>query len=189
MHPALNRLRGRAAPRDDILDRLLRINPRFRVNWAPPSGGRPGFWEIHEYRQDHRTELRRKAGAARRARFLKQDHGPLQRGNPGVLRQAEDWIDGLHFVAAFPEEQWGGDWMFRELGESEQLVQTELAALDRAIAAQARDDVEEERSANPEFDDYLRTMLYEEYHRCVEGFAQVGYGSKASPASADQPAA
>lgn len=189
-HPAIGRLRGQNAPRQDILDRLLRVNPMYRVSWSPPSGDRPGLWEIHEFRENR---LRRDAGYNRLQRWQRRWDNALPEErkhiNLGIPRQCEDMMDGFHFVHACEHEEFGTDHMFHELGEGEHNLRVLKQQLDLAILKQERGEIEEEFEEDPAFAQYRRDLFYDMYDKVALGAVSEGWSPTIDRAQPGAPAA
>lgn len=194
-HAAIGRLRGRAEPRQDILDRLLEIHPAFRVYWSPESHGpgydedgklrvKPGFWEIHQYSP---SPLRKEAGHAMLARlralFDRKSESAKEQLNLGTIEYAEQMIDQVHYVWAVPEAMFGQDMMFEELRDivaQTRRVQQEMEAeLKRAEARQ----VMQEGEDNPAFDEQMKLLWADEYERICLDAKSVGYTPPPKPAA------
>lgn len=165
-HPALGRLRGQTAPSAAVLDRLLGIKPTFRVSWAPPSQQRPGLWEIYEYSPN---PLRAEAGwyfEQRLARIYRRaDQLPAAERaklDLGLWRNAQAMIDQVHFVAAYTHEQFGTDFMFRDLAEGEALLKDKVRELDSAMRADEQRQVLAEIAVNPELNDRVMALVHDD---------------------------
>lgn len=170
-HKAIARLRGRGEPRAEILDRILAINPGFRVSWLPEGVPqkdhlgkdyqRPAMWRVYEVNEH---PIRRAAGFARLQRFEKWEQ-EKQKENIGLVYDAQDWMDGLHLVAEYSEQFFGTEKMFDDLKRFE----AELAPF-RGDVKQAQDadgdrDAEDEVDANPAFSEMVRETAKEWYNR------------------------
>lgn len=176
-HRAIARLRGRAEPREDILNRILEINPSFRVGWIPPgipiekdgeTYQRPAIWRIYEFRPN---ELRQAAAHASYRRFL----GWLpekQAQNPGLVFDLEDRVDCLHLVAEFSEDYFGQDRMFEDLKQTERDLAPYRDDMRLAQQQDAQREVEEEMDVNPEFSDYVREIA-KDFYNLVKGNSSV----------------
>jgi hypothetical protein len=175
-HTAIARLRGRAEPREDILDRLLQINPKFRVSWLPPGApqidhegqeyARPAMWRVYEVNEN---PMRRAAGYARRQRFDRwgesKEGQERQAKNMGILYDAEDWMDGLHLIGEFSEEFFGTERMFESLKQGEIEIAPFRDSVKEAQDNDSDTDALDEMDANPEFTDLVRETAKEWYNR------------------------
>lgn len=173
-HNAIARLRGRAEPREEILNRLLDINPNFRVGWIPEGREidgvqRPALWRIYEF-TDH--PMRRSAGHARFVRYERMSPAK-QAENPGLVYQAEEALDGLNLVMDCLEEEFGTDAMFQALQQAERDLAPLRGEVKKAQDTQADDEIVEEMDANPEYSELVREHAKEFYNR-VKGNAVVG---------------
>lgn len=179
-HPVVNRLRGRGTPREDILDRLHRTNPSYRVNWVPEGEihqdhtgekyQRPGLWRIYEYKPD---PLRRSAALARLQRFERWPEEKRAK-NRGLIWDIEDSVDGLHMVAEFTNEQFGTDKMFEILQEGERELMAFKEDVAKAQAQQAENEILAEMNDNAEYAELVRETAKDFYNR-VKGNAVVGW--------------
>lgn len=191
MHRAIGRLRGKAEPREDILDRLLVINPNYRVYWALPTPRRPGYWEIHEHRPN---PARAAAGHHRLRRWEEMERKAITvadkaRINFGIPRDCESMIDQVHYVAAYTDEQFGQDFMFVELREGEQNLRAVLAQMEREYQKQEAGEVLEEADEDPAFDQYLRDVCTDYYeYVCLGSVTRSKPEPKIVPPAPDVPA-
>ncbi len=129
-HDALGRLRGRAAPADAILDRLLAECPTFRLHWAPAYDG-TWSWIIGNRIA---TDLYRATGRHIYDRYQQWERTTGQVAPQAEIAGAEMMMDGDYLVKRVREDSLGSDGMFEEL---------------RSIGARLRelDDVERDKLA------------------------------------------
>ena len=110
-HLALGRLRGRAAPPDAVLDRLLAECPTFRVHWAPSYDGR-WSWIIGNRIA---APLYQATGRAIYDRFQDWERLTGKVAPAPEIAGAEMMMDGDYLVKRFTEEEFGGDGMMEEI--------------------------------------------------------------------------
>lgn len=111
-HEAVGRLRGKSAPADAVLDRLIALCPTWRVHWVPDWEG--GWSWVLGNRIA--SKVYRDTGRYIYDRYVQWSK---ENGKPAPLAAiagAETMMDGDYLVRRFTDEQFGGDWMFAELG-------------------------------------------------------------------------
>lgn len=177
-HKAIARLRGRAEPRQDILDRILEINPTYRVSWLPEGVHqkdhqgkdyfRPAMWRIYELNEN---PIRRAAGFARLQRFEKWEKAK-QAENIGLVYDAQDWMDGLHLVAEYSEQFFGNEQMFDDLKRYELELAPFRGDVKKAQDDDANRDALDEVDVNPEFAEMVRETA-KDWYNLVKGNASV----------------
>lgn len=145
MHECVGRLRGKAEPRPDILDRLRALmGPRLRVSWVPLTRDGDGAWMLCERTGEPGY---RWCGAAILNRYR-------QAGQPvpeALWYAAECMQDGDHTIATYTEAQFGTDWMFAELARNEAEARAMRQAILSAQQQAERDAIDAECRQNPEF--------------------------------------
>lgn len=145
MHEVLGRLRGKAAPRADILDRLRALmGPHVRVHWVPVTRDGDGAWMLCERTGEPGY---RWVGAAILARYRAA-------GKPvpeALWYAAECMQDGDHTIATYTDPQFGTDWMFAELARNEAEAKGMKDAILSAQRQAERDAIDAECKQNPEF--------------------------------------
>ena len=145
MHEVIGRLRGRAEPRADILDRLRDLmGPRVRLHWVPMTRDGDGAWMLCERTAEPGY---RACGAAILARYRAA-------GKPvpeALWYAAECMQDGDHTVATYTEAQFGTDWMFAELARNEAEAKAMKDAIFSAQRQAEQDAIDLECRNNPEF--------------------------------------
>lgn len=111
MHPVLGRLRGRGAPPEDVLDRLLAECPTFRLHWAPSYDGR-WSWIVGNRIA---TPLYQATGRHIYDRFQQWERDTGMVAPLAEIAGAEMMMDGDYLVKRFTEEEFGGDGMLEEI--------------------------------------------------------------------------
>lgn len=171
MHDAWGRLRGHAEPAPEVGDKLLAINPRFRLSWIPGVGD-AGYWVISDRRGD---PLWRDAGLARMKRYAQVG---AERMDAYTYWDTEAMIDGDHTVAVYPEGIVGSDRFYHELRQGEHVMKTMLDTLDRGLKEKELADIEGEMALDPTYAEYVRTSAVEAYwalkrtHISTHGFKE-----------------
>lgn len=148
-HRALGRLRGKAEPREDILDRISAIRPTFRVHWHPWEDGRD-YWLIANHVG---TSVMRDMGRHALDRFLAQPDP-----KPFDIAGAELLMDGGYVVRRFTEEEFGTDYMVARLQSSDEILAR--AEREEAEAVKLRQLKTEWQLAT---DERLRNAAYKAY--------------------------
>lgn len=149
-HQLIGRLRGKAAPRHDVLRRLQGMNPRFRVHWLPEAADGLPYWAIMEHRPDPawqavgRYRLDRYAALAAHL----NDRSVL---TARIQYECEQIMDGDHLVALYPDEGFGTEWMFADLAQGEQAAKAQYEQVLAAQRLSQKRDIESEMEANAEF--------------------------------------
>lgn len=118
MHSALGRLRGRTAPREDILDRIAALRPTFKVHWHPWQDG-AWYWLLANHIG---TPVLEAIGAHALQRL-----GSDPKAKAWEIAGAELMLDRGYIVHRFTEDEFGGEHMLYMLDEMDR-------ALDKADA-------------------------------------------------------
>lgn len=154
MHRALGRLRGKTAPREDILDRLLAIRDTYRVHWHPWEDGRD-YWLVANHVG---SEALRASGRYAMDRFMANPDA-----KPHEIAGAELLMDGGWVVRRFNEAEFGGDWMFQKLRRiDEELVKAEQENAQELRLKQLKLEwqvASHERQRNAAFKAYLEALV------------------------------
>lgn len=163
-HPAVGRLRGKDAPPVAFLDRLLALNPKYRVSWLPPSADSPntGCWGLYE---DWGGDLWRESARAR-MRLYAAHPGTA---DAGVWYELEAQLDGHKLVGFYTDQQMGSDWMLRDLHEAELALKDKHAALEAATRRKQRRDIDAAIEQDPAFAEYVRTVAMDDYKYVCQG--------------------
>lgn len=138
-------LRGRARPDAAILERLRGMHPHWCVAWQPGDEALQGRWIVYVAKQA--DPLWRSAGLARLRRFMLH----ATKETAGIRWATEAMIAGLHFVAEFTDEQFGTDYMWRQLRDTLDFEKANREAVEKALERQMAGDVVEEADHTPEF--------------------------------------
>lgn len=161
MHAAIGRLRGKAPPSDDVLDRLVALNPRFHVSWLPPhSDWCGGLWAIYDRRGDH---LWRAAGKARLDRYEREAPGKV---SAELVYSCESIMDGDHMVSTFDDQQFGSDAMFRSLHEGEEAIRGILDKLEASLQDKEQHIIQSEYATNEQFREAVDS-LYPDFRNAL----------------------
>lgn len=193
-HPALGRLWDRAQPCSDAwLDQLVALHPTFVLGYLPPGAsqvweGEPR-WVVYDRVGDDAWRL---AGRYRLARYEAEGKAAL---TPDRVAGCYAMIDGLHFIAAFPESQVGTEGMLHSLREQMAVTRAYKAQLDRGQDAYERAMIEEEYRTNARFrqdlmdkyEDVAPVFLTGRHSVCLDGWkVRPSPTSEGSYATADR---
>lgn len=153
MHKCIGRLRGRAAPSDNWLDRLEALYPEARIHWAPAFqefGRTVPRWIIANHTGSH---VYRTLGAAMWQRVMAL---PPDERAPEVVYGAELMMDGGHVLRTYPPEamEYEQDAVLRDLQEMRlSLADVSADLLKQAERKQTADRLALELRVNPGLQD------------------------------------
>lgn len=172
MSSVLGRLRGRARPDRKVLERLAALSPQYRVHWFPVWAEGPGRWVVAEHRNNAQY---REVGRWRLARFERE--GKRFGGDkltPSVLYGCELMMDGDHIVAIYTNEQFGTDWMFRELETMDAKRDEHRQTIDRSLKQSEDRSIGQELEENEEFRQHAEDFAKEEWGWYMKARHSVG---------------